>query len=250
MNAALSPQSIEKLMALHASWQEWFVLHLLLEWLGEPTSPEIETAFSGITHQSLSVETIPSLLQKQWVEQFNPQMPISLTLLGLKTLKHWQKTLSNSALQAESPEILEREGLKPAPTPLLEETTAVPVEKPTALPPPPAFLVRTPKPVHAEEKTVKKVVRPIAAPLAIPAEETLTEAEWAFYETLREARYHLAQKEAVKPYRICSNAVLRSLAVHQPTDYPALEKLNGIGKVFVEKYAPTFISLTSANVLK
>jgi superfamily II DNA helicase RecQ len=239
----LSPNSIEKLTLLHSQFQQMMVLQLLLEWLGEPTVQEIETAFSSITHQSLSAKTIPALLGKQWIEQLNPQAPISLTLLGLKTLKQWQKALSNNASQVESANsLLEREGLKPSPTSTVEKAT--PAEKPMPLPTPPAFLIRSAKPISPEKKVAK------AEKEDVPSEEALTEAQWQFYETLREARYHLAQKENIKPYRICSNAVLRSLAVHQPTDYPALEQLHGIGRTFMEKYAPTFISLTSANVLK
>jgi superfamily II DNA helicase RecQ len=221
----LSPNSIEKLTLLHIQFQQMMVLQLLLEWLGEPTIQEIETAFSDITNAPLLVETLPVLLKKQWVEQAKPQAPVSLTLLGLKTLKQWQKALS------EQPYVE-----KPIPT-LSEEKT-------TVLPPPPAFLIRSAKPTSPEKKVVK------AEKEDVPSEEALTKAQWQFYETLREARYHLAQKENIKPYRICSNAVLRNLAVHQPTDYPALEKLQGIGSAFMEKYAPTFISLTSANVLK
>jgi len=247
MNTALSPQSIEKLNTLALAFQQMMVLQLLLEWLGEPTLSGLEPAFSSITHQSLLAETIPALLGKQWIEQLNPQAPISLTLLGLKTLKQWQKALSNNASQVELPNsLLEREGLKPSPTVTVENATPAPalVEEKIPLPQPPAFLVRSAKPTSPEKKVVK------AEKEAVPSEEALTEAQWQFYETLREARYHLAQKENIKPYRICSNAVLRSLAVHQPTDYPALEQLHGIGRTFMEKYAPTFISLTSANVLK
>jgi superfamily II DNA helicase RecQ len=250
MTLLLSSQSIEKLMALHTTWQAWFVLQLLLEWLGEPTLSEIQTAFSSITNTPLSAETLPALLHKQWVEQPHPQAPISLTLLGLKSLKQWQKAWSHTSLQAESPNLLERDGLKPSPTPVAEKATVASVEKPTVLPPPPAFLIRTPKLEPAVEKIAKKAKSPITETLEVPTEEALTEAHWGFYETLREARWYLAEKEAVKPYRICSNAVLRSLAVHQPTDYPALEKLQGVGKAFIEKYAPTFISLTAAHMLK
>jgi superfamily II DNA helicase RecQ len=251
MNTALSPNTIEKLMALQAQFQQIMVLQLLLEWPGEPTLPEIETAFSSITNTPLSSVTLPSLLKKQWVEQPHPQAPFGLTLLGLKTLKQFQKTLSHSHLQVKIPNVLEQEALKPTSISAVEENVAlVPAQKPAKLPTPPAFLIRTPKPASTEETTFKEPTKPVAETLSIPTEEALDEAHWAFYETLREARWHLAQKEAVKPYRICSNAVLRSLAVHQPTDYPALEKLSGIGKVFIEKYAPTFISLSSANVLK
>ncbi|MCX5920670.1 MAG: HRDC domain-containing protein [Candidatus Melainabacteria bacterium] len=230
MNTTLLPNTIEKLTLLHTQFQQMMVLQLLLEWLGEPTVQEIETAFSSIANAPLSAETMPSLLRNQWVEQPYPQAPISLTLLGLKTLKHWQKTLS------EQPS-----AKKPIPA-LAEEKTP--------LPPPPAFLIRSPKAPSPETKPVKKTKSLTAESLAVPSEEDLTEAQWQFYETLREARFHLAQKENIKAYRVCSNAVLRSLAVHQPTDYPALEQLHGIGRTFMEKYAPTFISLTAANVLK
>jgi superfamily II DNA helicase RecQ len=245
MNTALSPQSIEKLNTLALTFQQMIVLQLLLEWLGEPMLSEIETAFSSIAHQSLSAETIPLLLQKQWIEQLNPQAPISLTLLGLKTLKQWQKALSNNASQVELPNnLLEREGLKPSPTSTVEKPAPALVEEKTPLPTPPAFLIRSAKPTPSEKKVVK------AEKEDVPTEEALTEAQWQFYETLREARYHLAQKENIKAFHVCSNAVLRSLAVHQPTDYPALEQLHGIGRTFMEKYAPTFISLTAAHMLK
>ena len=107
-----------------------------------------------------------------------------------------------------------------------------------ALPPPgPAFLVR-------EKKVAPKpaVVVPAVPPLPAPPQPPPLDAD-PLYQKLRALRGQLAQGEGVKLYHVCSNAVLRAMALQQPTHPSALEALPGVGPVFCTKYAPAFLEL-------
>lgn len=84
------------------------------------------------------------------------------------------------------------------------------------------------------EKAVNKQ-RPALATLSLTAEET------KLYGELRHLRKRLADKEAVPPYVIFSDATLLEMVFYLPMTQAELLNINGIGQIKLQKYGPFFL---------
>jgi superfamily II DNA helicase RecQ len=209
----LSTASQQKLTELQHQLDGWLIIQLLVEWSGYPTKSSLSQSFFTLTQRPLA-EVVLSTAQQLGYLTMDTHENIHLTLAGLNALKNIQPLLY-----------------------VWEQPTPQPQQHPTS----------------SGKKTVSPPeTEPSASTvlLPIPTEESLSEDHWRFYERLLEARYHFAEKAHTKPASICSNALLRSLAVYQPTDYAALEQLEGVSGNFIKKFGATVISLTTANLLQ
>lgn len=63
------------------------------------------------------------------------------------------------------------------------------------------------------------------------------------FELLRKYRYELAQKEHVPPYIIFSDKTLKEMSTYLPTTKEEMLKMNGVGKVKLEKYGEGFMEI-------
>jgi superfamily II DNA helicase RecQ len=130
--------------------------------------------------------------------------------------------------------------------PVAQPVNALPPKEETLPAPPsvPAFLVREKKAPSKppSSKAAKPPVVVPAVPLPTTPQPPPLDAD-PLYQKLRALRGQLAQGEGVKLYHVCSNAVLRAMALQQPTHPSALEALPGVGPVFCTKYAPAFLEL-------
>jgi superfamily II DNA helicase RecQ len=215
----LSSVSQQKLTALQHQLDGWLVLQILVEWVGYPTQQPLAEAFVSLTNRPLPEDILKNLQQLGYLTlSTDTPTTLQLTLAGFNTLKKLQTSVS----------VLDNHNTNP------------PYPTSSMLQPPEA----PPNPTQQSKPPATTTLLPI------PHEESLTEAHWQLYEILLEARYHVAEKEGIKPQAICSNGILRSIAVHQPTDYSALEQLAGVNRTFIQKFGATVISLTTANLLK
>lgn len=62
------------------------------------------------------------------------------------------------------------------------------------------------------------------------------------YENLRELRYSLAKTNDIPAYAVCTDKVLRLLAVTLPDTEESMLEIKGIGNTFIEKYGEQFLS--------
>lgn len=217
----LSSVSQQKLTVLQHQLDGWLMLQILVEWVGYPTQQALTEAFVRLTNRPLPEDMVKHLQQLGYLTlSTDTPTTLQLTLAGFNTLKQ----------------------LQPAVSVLDNHNTHLPSYPTSNVLPPPEVL-----PPPTQESTPPATTTTL---LPIPHEESLTETHWQLYEILLEARYHVAEKEGIKPQAICSNGILRSIAVHQPTDYSALEQLAGVNRPFIQKFGATVISLTTANLLK
>ena len=72
-------------------------------------------------------------------------------------------------------------------------------------------------------------------------EATVSTADEALFEALRELRKAVAQVEGVAPYMVFSNVTLRELARVRPGDREALLAVRGVGEHKAERYGETFL---------
>ncbi len=71
----------------------------------------------------------------------------------------------------------------------------------------------------------------------------LSEDQAATFEVLREWRLGEAREQGVPPYVVFSDATLRALAVHRPSNDEALLEVSGIGQSKLERYGEAVLAL-------
>jgi ATP-dependent DNA helicase RecQ len=81
-----------------------------------------------------------------------------------------------------------------------------------------------------------------------PLEETLSEADPALLEKLRDWRRALAKEKKVPPYVILHNNHLADLAKRRPTTRNDLSEIKGVGPKRLELYGEALIELISTHL--
>ena len=71
----------------------------------------------------------------------------------------------------------------------------------------------------------------------------LNEEEQILFETLKEWRTMIFQKERIKAYEVMIDRVMCSIVKNRPINLKELRKVNGIGEKKIEKYGGEIISL-------
>lgn len=72
---------------------------------------------------------------------------------------------------------------------------------------------------------------------------TLNEADFTLYLKLKDWRKERAQKDAVEPFTIFTNAQLADVAQKRCTSEEALREISGIGDARIEKYGTSVLAL-------
>lgn len=65
--------------------------------------------------------------------------------------------------------------------------------------------------------------------------------EDGLFETLRQLRKEIADRENLPPYMVFNDATLRQMCEKRPTDYSALLRVSGVGETKLEKYGDDFL---------
>jgi ATP-dependent DNA helicase RecQ len=90
---------------------------------------------------------------------------------------------------------------------------------------------------RAEPRSKKRKGKRSAAELA------LDEPARKRFESLRQLRRLMAERQGVPPYVIFSDATLQELAVHQPDTRDAFLAIKGVGEVKLQRYAEPFLAV-------
>lgn len=72
--------------------------------------------------------------------------------------------------------------------------------------------------------------------------EVLSEADFAVFARLRDARKQLATEEAIPVYAVCTNEQLAEMARTRPTTLGDLKKIEGFGDAKAEKYGAALLA--------
>ena len=100
-----------------------------------------------------------------------------------------------------------------------------------------------------DEKKVMHRVPIVQEKLAAPAgtvDPTLSEADNALFQQLRELRTKLARNEGVPPYFIFSDATLRDMCRKKPGSMPEMRQVSGVGVIKAQKYGKQFLKILMA----
>lgn len=73
--------------------------------------------------------------------------------------------------------------------------------------------------------------------------DVLSEQEFEIFSNLRKIRKEIANKDAVPPFAVFSDAELAEIVRLNPIDIAGISKIDGIGKKKVEKYACEMITM-------
>ena len=80
--------------------------------------------------------------------------------------------------------------------------------------------------------------------------EIIREADLPLFNTLRNWRAERARKDGIPPYIICTNRQLAEMVNLRPHSLSGFQRINGFGKIKVEKYGKAILSLFQCEEAK